>query len=590
MKVGTRGVAVAISALVVALGAAACTSSGTGGGGNTTGNSSAPPATSGPTSTPSSGSPSSSGGSNPNGLKTQDINAQPVSALKQGGTVVWGLDQYSTQWNYNQVDGPESSTANVINALMPLPFISDAKAVTNPNPDYVTSATQTSTSPQTIELKLNPKAKWSDGTPITEADYAAEWKALNGKNKAFQVASTTGYDQIDNVKEGSGGKYDVVFTFSKPFSDWKALFSPLYPAHYNSTPALFSNGYKNAIPVTAGPFGNPQFNKSAQTVTVTPDPNWWGNKPLLDKIVFKAEQSTAANQAYVNGELDYDFDVAVDPTDYKQIQGATGGHTTLAAGPDYRQFTFNGTHGFMTDQKVRQAIMVGTSRDALIHSDLTGIPWPTIPLDNHFFMNTQAGYQDNTGDLGTYDAGKAKQMLTDDGFTQSGDYMTKGGKTLEINFTIPAGIQSSKNEGELFQSMMKVIGVKVDIKTVPSNDFFDKYIIPGNFDVSPFSWLGTPFPISSSLSIYSSPKAGGGQNFTGLANPAIDSLIKQAVSETDPAKAVALANQADKLLFTEVHTLTLFQRPQMCGVTNGLANLGSFGFANIDYTKIGYMK
>ena len=523
-------------------------------------------------------------------MKTQDINAQPVSALKQGGTVVWGLDQYSTQWNYNQVDGPESSTANVIDALMPQPFISDAKANTNPNPDYVTSATQTSTSPQTIELKLNPKAKWSDGTPITEADYAAEWKALNGKNKAFQVASTTGYDQIDSVKEGSGGKFDVVFTFSKPFSDWKALFSPLYPAHYDSTPALFSNGYKNAIPVTAGPFGNPQFNKSAQTVTVTPDPKWWGNKPLLDKIVFKAEQSTAANQAYVNGELDYDFDVAVDPTDYKQIQGATGGHTTLAAGPDYRQFTFNGTHGFMTDQKVRQAIMLGTSRDALIHSDLTGIPWPTIPLDNHFFMNTQSGYQDNTGDLGTYDAGKAKQMLTDDGFSQSGDYMAKGGKTLEINFTIPAGIQSSKNEGELFQSMMKAIGVKVDIKTVPSNDFFDKYIIPGNFDVSPFSWLGTPFPISSSLSIYSSPKSGGGQNFTGLANPQIDSLIKQAVSETDPAKAVQLANQADKLLFTEVHTLTLFQRPQMCGVTNGLANLGSFGFASIDYTKIGYMK
>ena len=80
-----------------------------------------------------------------------------------------------------------------------------------------------------------------------------------------------------------------------------------------------------------------------------------------------------------------------------------------------------------------------------------------------------------------------------------------------------------------------------------------------------------------------------GQRGEITSNP-IDSLIKQAVSETDTAKAVQLANQADKLLFTEVHTLTLFQRPQMCGVTNGLANLGSFGFANIDYTKIGYMK
>ena len=57
-----------------------------------------------------------------------------MSALKQGGTLIWGIDQYSTQWNYNQVDGPESSTANVMNALMPQPFVSDAKANVTPTP------------------------------------------------------------------------------------------------------------------------------------------------------------------------------------------------------------------------------------------------------------------------------------------------------------------------------------------------------------------------------------------------------------------------------------------------------------------------
>lgn len=590
MKVRTRGAAVAVAALVVALGAAACSSSGSGGspgssantgnGGNT--NTGTNPA-------PTTAAVSTNSGGGTSGLTPEDINPHPVSDLKQGGTLVWGLDQYSTQWNYNQVNGPEASTANVIDALMPDTFISNAAGQLSPDPNYIVSATQTKTSPQTIEYKLNPKAKWSDGKPITEADWAAEWKALNGKNKGYQVASSTGYDQISSVKQGSN-KYDVIVTFSKPYVDWRGLFAPLYPAKYNSTPDNFNKGYLNAIPVTAGPFANPQFNKSAQTVTVTPSTSWWGNKPMLSKIVFKAEESTAANQAYVNGEIDYDFDVAVDPTDYKQIKQASDGHVTLAAGPDYRQFTVNGTHGFMKDEKVRQAIMVGTDRTALIKSDLTGIPWPTVPLDNHFFMNSQAGYQNDTGDLGTYDNAKAKQMLTDDGFKMNGQYFAKGGKTLSIGFTIPAGIQSSKNEGELFQSMMAAIGVKVQIKTVPSNDFFDKYIIPGNFDVSPFSWLGTPFPISSSISIYESPKAGGGQNFTGVANPQVDKLLNQAVAETDPQKAVSLTNQADKLLYQQVHTITLFQRPQMCGVKNGLANIGSFGFATPDYTKIGYLK
>ncbi|HEY8300732.1 MAG TPA: ABC transporter family substrate-binding protein [Jatrophihabitans sp.] len=575
--------ALTAAALMAALGVAACSSSGNGGGGS--GNTSS----NGSSSTPSS-APSTNSGGGTSGLVAQDINPQPVSKLKQGGTIVWGLDQFSTQWNYNQTDGPESSTANVMDAIMPIPFVSDSKANVTPNPDYVTSAAQTSASPQTIELKLNPKAKWSDGSSITEADYAATWKANNGKNKAYQVASSTGFDQVASVTQGKN-KFDVIIKFAKPFVDWKALYAnPLYPAKYNNDPNLFNKGYLSKIPVTGGPFGNPQFSQSAQTVTVTPNPKWWGNKPMLDKIVFKAEQSTAANQAFVNGEIDYVFDVAVDPADYKQVKSASGGHVTLAAGPDYRQFTFNGTHGFMTDQKVRQAIAMATNRTALIKSDLTGIPWPDIPLGNHFYMNSQAGYQDNTGTIGTYDAGKAKQMLEADGFKMNGGYYAKGGKPLEINFTIPAGIASSKNEGELFQAMMKVIGVKVDIKTVPSNDFFDKYVIPGNFDVSPFSWLGTPFPISSSLSIYKSPKAGGGQNFTGIANPTVDKYLSQAVSATDQAQATALVQQADKALFQEVHTLTLFQRPQMCGVKNGLANLGSFGFASIDYTKIGYTK
>jgi peptide/nickel transport system substrate-binding protein len=562
-----RGAAFAGATIVLAFVASACGSSSSGGTG---------------TGTPSGSSPK---------LKTQDINPQPVSALKQGGTLVWGLDQYSTQWNAQQVDGPESSTFNVLGAIMPTPMVSQADASVVADPDYIKSISQTSSSPQTITAELNPTAKWSDGSPITEKDYAANFTACNGKNKAFQCAGTTGYEQIKSVSEGDNGQNSVVVVFKKPFSDWKALFDTfLYPAKYYTDPNLFNTGYKNAIPVTGGPFGNPQFNKSAQTVTVTPDPNWWGNKPLLSKIVFKALESTAANQAYVNGELDYDFDVAVDPPDYKQISKATNGHVTLAAGPDYRQFTFNGTHGFMTDQNVRQAIVLGTDRTALIKSDLTGIPWPAIPLDNHFFMNTQTGYQNDTGDLGTYNPDAAKQKLTADGFTMQNGVFTKGGKPLAISFTIPAGIASSKNEGELFQAMMKQIGVKVSIKTVPSNDFFDKYVIPGNIDVTPFSWLGTPFPISSSLAIYESPKAGGGQNFTGLSDPTVDQNLKAAVSETDPAKAITLTNTADKALYQEVHTLTLFQRPQMCGVTNGLANLGSFGFASIDYTKIGFMK
>jgi peptide/nickel transport system substrate-binding protein len=568
-----RDAAIAVPMLVIAIGAGACGSSSSGA---TKGNG---PATSPTTSVQGPKVP------------TEDINPKPVSDLKQGGTMTWSLDQYSTQWNVNQLNGLEASTVNVMDALMPVPELSDSKADISFDPNYWTSAKLISNSPQTIEYKLNPKAKWSDGVPITEADFAAQWGALNGKNKAYQPAGTTGYDQISSVTQGSGGKYDVIVKFSKPFSEWQSLFSPLYPAKYQSTPKAFNTGYLNQIPVTAGPFKFGSFNKSAQNITVVPDPNWWGaNKPVLSKIVFQAEAADAASQAFANGELDYDFDIAVDPSDYKAVKNATGGHTTLAAGPDLRQFTFNSTHGAMKDEKVRQAIVMGIDRNAIIKSDLQGIPWPAIPMDNHFFVNTQAGYVDNSKPYGTYNPTAAANLLKSDGYTKSGQFFTKGGQPLSITFTIPAGIASSKNEGELFQAMMTQLGIKAAIKSVPVNDFFDKYIIPGNFDVTPFSYLGTPFPISSSASIYLSPKNGGDGNYTGTANPAVDNLIHTAEGELNLSKARADLNQADKLLWQEVHTLTIFQRPSIDGVNDKLANVGSFGFATPDYTKMGFMK
>ena len=56
---------------------------------------------------------------------------------------------------------------------MPYAFIADKTAKVAPNPDYVTSAkADTSSGKQVVTIELNPKAKWSDGTPITEKDYA----------------------------------------------------------------------------------------------------------------------------------------------------------------------------------------------------------------------------------------------------------------------------------------------------------------------------------------------------------------------------------------------------------------------------------
>jgi peptide/nickel transport system substrate-binding protein len=526
--------------------------------------------------------------------KQIDINEQPLSKLKKGGTVRWAVDQFSTQWNYNQLNGPEASTADVLYGVMPYAFIADKTAKVAPNPDYVTSAKATQTGgKQVVTIELNPKAKWSDGTPITEKDYETQWKALQGKSSAYQISSSTGYEQISSVKAGKDD-HEVIATFSKPFADWMSLWSPLYPAKYQDTPSHFNKGYLSKIPLTGGPFKIEKIDSTAKTVSMVPDPNWWGNKPIVARIITRALELDAGVNAFVNGEVDVNL-LPNDPSSYKRAASAKNGVVRVAGGPDFRHFTLNGTSPDLSDVKVRQAVAMAINRNAIVKADLTGLPWPAVTMDNHFLVNTQKGYQSNSGAVGQYNPDKAKQLLDQAGWKQSGAYRQKGGKTLDLRFVIPTGVAASKQEGELTQAMLKDVGIKLDINAVPSDDFFDKYVTPGNFDITPFAWLGTPFPVSSAQSIYANPtKDSKGelqiqQNFARVGSKQIDDLMSQAASTLDQNQAFALMNQADKLVWDEVHSIVMYQRPQMTGVNKNLANVGSWGFAQPDYTKIGFV-
>ena len=185
--------------------------------------------------------------------KQIDINEQPLDKVKQGGTIRWAVDQFSTQWNYNQLNGPNSATAQVLYGVMPYAFIADKTATTSPNPDYLTSAkADNSSGKQVVTMEINPKAKWSDGTPITEKDFETPVGGAEGPTSKYQIASSTGYDRIESVKQGKD-EHEVIATFGKPFSDWKSLWSPLYPAKYQDTAGPLQQGLLQQDPGHRGP-------------------------------------------------------------------------------------------------------------------------------------------------------------------------------------------------------------------------------------------------------------------------------------------------------------------------------------------------
>ncbi|MFF4649622.1 ABC transporter family substrate-binding protein [Streptomyces sp. NPDC001380] len=524
--------------------------------------------------------------------KSNANNVNPVdrAQLKQGGTLNWPLGEIAENFNYNEIDGTLSDGLDVEHALMPVTMIADATGTVSPDPNYLTDAKADSSSgKQVVTYHINPKAKWSDGKPLSYKDFEAQWKALNGKDKKYKISSSTGYELITSVAKGKDDQ-EVIVTFSSPFGDWKSLFSPLYPASINSTPDGFNNGYLGKIPITAGPFKFQGIDKTAKTLTVVRDDNWWGEKAILDKIIYRALDSSATPGAFANGEVDF-FDVGPDPAAYKQAKGVADGQILKAGGPNYRHVTMNGKSAMLSDVNVRKAISMALNRKAIANSDLQGLDWAAQPLNNHFLVNNQKGYQDNSGDTGQYDPAKAKAALDAAGWKQDGEFRKKDGKTLEVNLVIPANVSVSANEGKLMQPMLKAVGIKLNIKSVPLDAFFDKYVTPGNFDLTVFSWIGTPFAASSSKSLYVNPKGDEiQQNYTRVGSPELDAAMDKAAADIDPAQALTDLNAADKLVWDQAGLIPLYQRPDIFATKKTLANLGAKGFADLKYQDIGFTK
>jgi peptide/nickel transport system substrate-binding protein len=499
-------------------------------------------------------------------------------------------------FNANQIDGTDRDNNDIMSALMPATYDNDAQGTPIWNHDYLASEPTLVTSPkQVVTFEINPKARWDDGTLITWEDFYWQWKANSGTNKAYRIASANGFEEIESVARGSNDR-EAVVTFKQPYADWQAIFAPIFPASTNKDPKIFNEGWVDHPLVTAGPFKIGSIDHTSKTITLLRNDKWWGTLPVLDRIVFRQIDPDAQIDALANGEIDA-MEIGADPNKYVRARGIAGAELRSAGGPNFRHITINGTGPVLQDVRVRQALAMGIDRTAIAKALIGPLGVNAQPLNNHIFMTNQAGYQDNSGDVGKYNPARAAELLDQAGWKLSGKTRTKDGKTLTIRCVIPGGVATSRQESELIQNMLGQIGVTVMIDTAPSNDFFSKYITPGQFDITVFSWIGTPYPISSNKSIYVKPvtNAKGDldiqQNYARIGSDQIDQLFRQAASELDRQKAIGVANQVDALIWQEVHSLTLYQRPDIVLAKKNLANFGAFGLQRPwPYQQIGWLK
>ncbi|MDX3317819.1 MULTISPECIES: ABC transporter family substrate-binding protein [Streptomyces] len=254
-------------------------------------------------------------------LAEQDVAAAARARISDGGTLRWAVDSVPDTLNAFQSDA-DATTTRVAQAVLPSMYRMDETGSPVRNPDYLESAEVVDTEPkQVVVYKLNQQAVWSDGREIGAADFAAQWRALSGKDSAYWTARNAGYDRIEKVERGAND-LEVKVTFSRPYADWKALFTPLYPKDVTGTPDAFNDGARRALKVSAGPFAVKKVDTKGDQVVLTGNPRWWGEPAKLDEIVLRAVPRDERVSELVAGKLDL-----------AEIDPETADEVTLAAGP-----------------------------------------------------------------------------------------------------------------------------------------------------------------------------------------------------------------------------------------------------------------
>src|SRR5690242_5816626 len=360
---------------------------------------------------------------------TSDINAQDPATLQKGGNLRLALTEFPANFNSQQIDGNTGDVGTIMRPTMPRAFRIGPDGSMTVNTDYFTDVKLTSTNPQVVTYTINPKAVWSDGTPITWRDIAAQISATCGKDKRFQIAGPRGADRVESVTRGVDDRQAVV-KFAKHYAEWQGMFDVLLPQSMTMTSEAFNTAQLNGPGPSAGPFIITTLDKTARRIILSRNPKWWGTPPLVDSITYLVLDDAAQLPALQNNTIDA---TRVDSLDELTVARRTPGISIRRAPADsWYQLTFNGAPGsILADPALRIAVAKGIDRQSIANVTLRGLADKPTPLNNHVFLAGQKGYQDNSGVV-AYDPHKAMQELDGMGWRLNGQFREKGGRPLVI--------------------------------------------------------------------------------------------------------------------------------------------------------------
>ena len=403
---------------------------------------------------------------------------------------------------------------------------------------------------------LRDDAKWSDGVPVTAADFVYGWQRnldpelacaysnLLGAIVNFD-ACLVGDKPLDEfgIKALDDTTFEVTLSHTQPYFVQMTTFSPFYPVREDKVPTNSSTWSITDVAnvVTNGPMKFESYSQNEKVVLVrNPEyyaPEDMGNVETIEFYYIPDAQTAVA--AFVNGEVDIAVNV---PTDI----GDTHDNPNEVVNVPYlvsNVFVISGRSEALSDVRVRQAINMALNR-ADICEILGGTFTPLYSLIPPGIPNTATGgdFNEESGQVVVEDVEKAQQLMAEAG-------CPNGEGFPEITL-ICSNNAMYQDTALAMQSMLKEnLGITLNLNIMESQAFSAERSA-GNFDIG---YLGTSADYSDPttwLSLYLSD-SDYIQRVAGYSSPEFDELMHASDLELDAATRFEMLHEAERIILAE---------------------------------------
>lgn len=392
-------------------------------------------------------------------------------------------------------------------------------------------------------FKLRQGVKFQDGTPFTAEAVKYTFERIKDPAIGSPRKSTAKVVKEVNVIDD----HTVEFVTSKPFAPFLAQLSAYNLAILNPAMAEKWGKKYGEHPSGTGPFKLESWTPGEKMV-FTRNENYWGTKPLLDKIEVRiVPEDSARVMMLLSG--DADVIASVPPIMLKRLQETKGVKVIKKTGFRTIYIGLNNKVKPFDNITVRKAVSHAIDPAAIVKGVLGGVG----TLGGGFESPVIPGAHKKMA-LYKYDPALARKLLAEAGYPHG----------FEVDFYTPTGrYLMDRQVAEAVQAQLKEVGIKARIQTPDwgtLRSLLDKY------DYVPMFLMGKGSPTGDlDLTLTLTTQCGGKMNHFSYCNPEVDKLIALQRGTVDIQERYKILDKAQEIFYAEVPAVVLYYQDQIFG-------------------------